>query len=260
MIMSYLEKKMIYYPEAPIESTPDQWDMEYEDVRFTADDGVGLHGWLIPAPGADFTLLFFHGNAGNMSHRLDNVQRFHRLGLRVFIVSYRGYGQSEGEPSEEGLYKDARAAYRVLKARPDTGGEPIAIFGRSLGGAVAIDLATRVEVMALIVESTFTSTPDMAKELFPFLPIGPFMSTRFDSISKISRIDTPLLHFHGTRDDLVPYAHGQRLFQAAKEPKEFYPIEGAMHNDTYFVGGEPYFVKIRSFLASQRKSFTDLHG
>lgn len=243
-----IEKKFLYYPEKAFDFTPDQFGLVCEDVRFRAGDGVDLHGWLTTVDSPVATLLFLHGNAGNISHRLDNVRRLHDVGIRVFIIDYRGFGKSSGEISEEGLYQDAIGAHRYLVERPDVRSSSIAVFGRSLGGAVAIDLATKTSLNALIVESSFTCVADMARQVMPFLPIGPLLSSRYDSIGKIPRVTAPLLVIHGTRDGLIPFDQGRRLFDAASEPKRFHPVEGGDHNDTYLVGGKPYLELIRSFL------------
>jgi fermentation-respiration switch protein FrsA (DUF1100 family) len=246
---STLQRKMIFFPTSALTYTPADVGLHYEDVHIQTSDGVALHGWLVPCAGAKATLLFFHGNAGNIGDRVENVKRLHDLGLQVFILDYRGYGRSEGRPSERGLYEDAQAAYAHLASRDDVDPERIAIFGRSLGGAVAVDLSSRVPCWRLILESTFSSAPDMAARMIPFLPMGRLITERFESKSKIDKVSAPLLQFHGTQDEIVPYALGERLFQAAREPKEFVPIRGATHNDTYLVGGRPYFEKIKQFLS-----------
>ena len=245
---SALQRRMIFFPTSALEYTPADLDMPYEDVRIRTADGVTIHGWMVLCNGCDVTLLFFHGNAGNIGDRVENIRRLHEIGLRVFILDYRGYGLSEGSPSEQGLYEDARAAYAYLVSRGDINPERIAIFGRSLGAAVAVDLACRVPCWRLILESTFTSAADMAGHILPFLPMGRLITERFDSANKIARVRAPILQFHGTQDEIVPYRLGQKLFQMAPEPKEFIPIPGATHNDTYFVGGRAYFEKIGSFL------------
>jgi len=246
---SSLQRKMIFFPTSVLAYTPADFGLPYEDVRIRTSDGVTIHGWMVPCDGSDVTLLFFHGNAGNIGDRVENVRRLHEIGLQVFILDYRGYGLSEGSPSEQGLYKDAQAAYAHLLSRDDVNKERITIFGRSLGGAVAVDLASRVPCRRLILESTFTSAADMAGHILPILPLGRVVTERFDSASKIDKVRAPLLQFHGTQDEIVPYRLGQKLHALAREPKEFVPIPGATHNDTYFVGGRTYFEKIRSFLS-----------
>jgi len=246
---SSLQRKMIFFPTSDLAYTPTDLGLAYKDVSIRTSDGVPLHGWMIPCDGSDVTLLFFHGNAGNIGDRVENLRRLHEIGLQVFILDYRGYGLSEGSPSEQGLYEDAQAAYAHLLSRHDVDPEHIAIFGRSLGGAVAVDLASRVPCRRLILESTFTSSADMAAHILPILPLGRLVTERFDSASKIDKVRAPLLQFHGTQDEIVPYRLGQKLHVLAREPKEFVPIPGATHNDTYFVGGRAYFEKIRTFLS-----------
>jgi fermentation-respiration switch protein FrsA (DUF1100 family) len=246
---SAFQRKMIFFPTSVLAYTPGDLGLAYEDVRIRTSDGVTLHGWMIPCDGSDMTLLFFHGNAGNIGDRVDNIRRFHEIGLQVFILDYRGYGLSEGTPSEQGLYEDAQAAYAHLLSRDDVDKERITIFGRSLGGAVAVDLASRVPCRRLILESTFSSAADMAGHILPILPLGRFVTERFDSASKIDKVRAPLLQFHGTQDEIVPYQLGRKLHESAREPKEFVSIPGATHNDTYYVGGRAYFEKIRSFIS-----------
>ncbi len=247
---SALQRKMIFYPAPALVSTPAEAGIPYEDVRIRVPDGPLLHGWMIPCAGARATLLFFHGNAGNIGDRVENLKLLHELGLRVLIFDYRGYGLSEGTPSEQGLYQDARAAFDYLRSRNDVDPDRIALFGRSLGGAVAVDLATRVPCWRLILESTFTSLSDMARQVLPLPLIHRLVTERFDSLGKIGGVRVPLLQFHGTQDLTVPFELGRRLFEAAAGPKEFVPIPGAGHTDTYLVGGTMYREKLRAFLAS----------
>ena len=247
-IFEAIERRLIYYPERGFVITPDQVGIDYEDLWIDTEDGLRIHGWLTHVDAPVATLLFLHGNAGNISHRLDNLKRLHDAGIRTLIIDYRGFGRSEGTISEEGLYLDARAAYRTLCERPDVPEGTVAIFGRSLGGAVAIDLAARVEPAALIAESTFTSIRAMAAHVMPILPVGPFLTTKFESIEKVGRIACPVLFVHGTRDELVPYTEGLKLFEAAPEPKTFHKVDGGMHNDTYVVGGREYIARVRAFL------------
>jgi hypothetical protein len=240
-----LERYLIYVPERRLEATPQSEGLSYEDVRFPAGDGTRLHGWLIPAPGAAITVLWCHGNAGNISHRVDNAKYLHRLlKATVFLFDYRGYGESAGslrDLSEEATYSDAEGALALLRARPELAQTRLVYFGRSLGAAIAVELARRHPPAGLILETPFTSIPDMARVVLPFLPIGSLLATRYDSLSKIGGIRVPLLILHGDRDDVVPIAQGRRLFEAANPPKTFYTIRGARHNDTYIVGGGDYF-------------------
>lgn len=244
-----MEKSLIFYPTSDIDRTPKELGLPYEDITFTTEDGVRLNGWFIPSPEGVLTLLWFHGNAGNISHRLDNIRLLHeKVKIHIFIWDYRGYGRSEGSVSEKGTYKDATAALKYLRSRKDLDPKKFVFYGRSLGAAVAVDLAVRDEPLALIIETAFTSIREMAKLAFPFLPIGPFLRTRYDTLEKIRQVRGPLLILHGDQDDIVPYAQGKRIFDAAPEPKEFYTIRGARHNDTFIVGGDPYFAALKDFI------------
>jgi fermentation-respiration switch protein FrsA (DUF1100 family) len=203
--------------------------LAYEDVYFKTADGLTLNAWFLKNPKATSTLIFAHGNAGNISDRLLKVRFFYNLGLNVFIFDYRGYGNSEGKPTENGIYLDAQAAYDYLQSRGDLNMKNIVAYGASLGGVVAIDLATHRPIAALVVESTITSAPDMARKLYPFIP-SVLMSIKFNSLFKVKTITIPKLFMHSPQDTVVPFAMGQRLFAAAHEPKEFLQISGG-HND-----------------------------
>ncbi len=247
LLLRKFEQHQIYYPTRPLEATPEQAGMEYEDVHLTAGDGVRLHGWWVPAGAARGTVLFCHGNAGNISHRLESIAVFHRLGLNVLIFDYRGFGHSEGTPDEEGTYRDAEAAYRHLREERGIDPDRIVFFGRSLGGAVAIELAGRVDAAGLIGESTFTSTVEMGKLIYPFLPIRLMVRNRYDSLAKVGDLSLPVLFIHSPDDELVPFEHGRRLYRAATEPKEFLAIRGG-HGDGFLVSGPIYAEGIDSFL------------
>ena len=245
-----IERKFVYFPERDLVADPAQVGLSFEEVYFVASDGVRLHGWFTPGR-EDLTWLWFHGNAGNISHRLENLKLLHdELGVSVFLFDYRGYGRSQGKPSEEGSYRDAQAALTYLRSRGDTDPERIVYFGRSLGAGVAVELATHEPPLALILESSFSSIPALARHLYPFLPIGPLLRTKYDSLAKIGSVEAPLLVLHGDRDEIVPLQAGRSLFEAAPEPKQFHVIQGAGHNDTYRVGGEEYLRVLRQFLDS----------
>ena len=230
-----------------------------EDVQLAAADGVRLHGWyctprvgrggaLEPVPAAH-TLLFLHGNAGNISHRYEIIGDLVKLPVNVLIIDYRGYGKSEGRPSEEGLYADARAAWDYLTKTRGLAPRQIVIFGESLGGAVGVDLASKVEAGGLIVQSSFTSIADMAAEVLPFVPRF-ILRTKMDSLSKIGRVACPKLFIHSEADEIIPYRLGRRLFDAAAAPKQFYEVKGAPHNLTNTIGGAPYYEALRAFIES----------
>lgn len=246
-----MQPRLLYYPDMPsraIEATPDAIGLSHETVRLTAADGVQLHGWFVPVRQARATLLFCHGNAGNISHRLDSIRLFHDLGLNVLIFDYRGYGQSDGSPSEKGSYQDADAAWDYLVNRRHTGPGRIVIFGRSLGAAIAADLASRTRPAAVILESAFTSIPDMAATLYPWLPIRILSRYRYDNSVKISRISSPLLIVHSRDDEIIPFAHGRRLFTLANDPKHFLALSGG-HNDAHQTNRRVYTQELQAFLA-----------
>jgi fermentation-respiration switch protein FrsA (DUF1100 family) len=200
---------------------------------------------------ADTVILYLHGNAGNVTHRYDSITGLVTLPARVFIVDWRGYGKSEGSPSEQGLYRDARAAWRYLIERKGVRPEQIVLLGESVGGAPALQLATEVEPAGVILQGAFTSLPDMAREQFPFVPRF-VVRTRMDNIGKIARVSCPKLILHAPADEVVPFAHGQRLFEAARPPKQFYVVEGAGHNDMDIVGGAAYLRTLGTFIAACR--------
>jgi fermentation-respiration switch protein FrsA (DUF1100 family) len=235
---------------------------EIEDCYFVTSDGIRLHGWYCtphrnvsgaPVPIAtEMVLLWFHGNAGNIGYRYDMIRAMMQLPVQVFIIDYRGYGRSEGKPTEPGLYLDARAAWDYLINKRGVPPRRVIIFGKSLGGAPAIDLASQVEPAGLIVQSSFTSAAEMAAAVLPLFP-RVLLHTKMDSAAKISRVSCPKLFIHSRADEVVPFELGYRLYQAAPEPKQFYEVTGASHNSTYLAGGKPYFDAIRSFIDSCRQ-------
>ncbi|MCP5057498.1 MAG: alpha/beta hydrolase [bacterium] len=237
---------MIFQPTSGVDLRPEQVGLSGEDVFLEAADGVRIHGFWLPAEGATRALLFLHGNAGNASHRLPNAAELVALGTSVLLLDYRGYGLSDGSPSEAGVYADARAGLGYLIEERGIPEDRIVVFGRSVGGAVAVDLVQDRAIAGLILESTFTSVSAMARSLLPLA--APFVRGHFDSESKIARLRAPLLFFHGDRDEIVPYGLGRQLFEAAPGPKAFETIEGAGHNDTTTIGGRPYFERIGRFL------------
>jgi len=206
--------------------------LAFEDAWFTSADGTRLHGWYVPHPRPRAVVLFCHGNAGNVAMWGDVLRILHdRMGVTAMGFDYRGYGRSEGTPSEAGVLADARAARAWLARRTGIAENQIVLMGRSLGGAVAVDLAAADGARALILESTFTSMPEVGQAAMPWLPVRALMQTRFDSLAKIPSYHGPLLQSHGTADRLVPFALGRRLFEAANDPKQFIKIPGGDHND-----------------------------
>lgn len=247
-----IEGFFVFYPDRVIEAVPSDVGLEYEDVSFVAPDGTRLHGWFFPLPGNRPVMLFSHGNAGNISHRLDNIRLLLDRGIQVFIYDYRGYGRSRGRPSEKGIYMDGLAAYDYLVNRRGIDPDRITPFGRSLGAAVALETALRRDVRSLIMESAFTSTRGMAKGMFPFQLLWPLLPRHYDNLKKIRKIDVPKLIIHGEQDEIVPFSMGQNLHEAARGPKDFLAIRGAGHNDTYVVGGKRYLQAISDFVKNQQ--------
>jgi fermentation-respiration switch protein FrsA (DUF1100 family) len=241
------QERMLYFPTSQIEATPRDIGLDYEDVTFAAADGVRLHGWYVPAPAGRATLLFMHGNAGNISHRLDSIRLFHGMSLDVFIFDYRGYGRSGGRPDERGTYLDARAAWDTLLAR-GTDPERIVVFGRSLGGAIAATLAAEVDPAVLIVESTFTSAGDLAASLYPWLPARTLLRFHYDTRARLRERSCPLLIVHSEDDELVGYEHALALYADAPEPKQLLTIHGA-HASGFLTSGALYRDGVAAFIA-----------
>ncbi|MDO3377609.1 alpha/beta hydrolase [Geoalkalibacter halelectricus] len=247
-----LEHTFLFFPTAQILWTPDQRGLPYEDVWLDTEDGVRVHAWFVPGRADDDlpALLFFHGNAGNISHRVHNLELLHhRLGLPVLILSYRGYGQSQGRAGEQGLYKDARAAQAWLEQR-GYGAERQIYFGRSIGAAVALQLAVERPPAGLILESPFTSIADMGRHHYRFLYalLGWMVDARFDNRSKIDAIRSPLMIIHGQRDNIVPPRMGEELHDLAPEPKKLVWLPRAGHNDTLDANPDIYWDAWREFL------------
>ncbi len=247
--LRWFERYNIFFPTRKIELRPDYVGLSYEDVYFKSADGVRLNGWFIPASPSSPTVLLCHGNAGNIGHRLGIIRIFNRLNLNVFIFDYRGYGRSSGRPSEKGTYQDARAAYDYLLSRDDIDRDKIIFYGKSLGGAVAIELATRVNPCALISESAFTSTLDIGREIYPFLPLRIIITMKYDNLSKIKGLRPPKLIIHSIDDEIVPFRHGRRLFEEAPEPKQFYQMTGG-HNEAVDLAEDEFAERIDRFLST----------
>jgi fermentation-respiration switch protein FrsA (DUF1100 family) len=247
--MSLLDQFFVYHPEPWIDQ---DWraasGLPLEDVWFQSGDGTKLFGWFVEAPADRPVILWCHGNAGNVIHRLDNLRHLYREGLSVFIFDYRGYGRSQNvRPTEAGLYLDAIGAYdyltRVRMIRP----ERIIIFGRSLGAAVATELASQKPAAGLILESCFPSVEAVAKIHYGGLPVHWLLGAEFRLIDRLPTLSLPKLIIHGDKDDIIPYELGRQVFEAAKPPKSFLSIPGADHNNTYHIGGSAYFQRFAEF-------------
>ena len=257
VLWSQLEKRFVFFPVAELLFTPSDIGLEYQDVSFQTSDGLSLQGWFIPGGsaggstgGSGLTWVWFHGNGGNIGHRIEELAlAHHRTGENIFIFDYRGYGQSEGSPSEKGTYLDSRAAMEYLRSRPDVDPSKIVYLGHSLGAAVALELSLTQPPLALVLVSPFASVRDMARLTLPFPPAGWLVRNHYDNIPRIQMLNIPLLVLHGDLDDTVPISQGRKLFEAANEPKRFQLLEGAAHNDTYEATAEQYWRAIESFLA-----------
>ena len=243
------QPKMLYFPDEGDQTaaTPSDVGLTYQQVELQTTDDLRLSAWYLPAEDEQGVLLFCHGNAGNISHRLDSLLLFHHLQMSVLIFDYRGYGQSEGQPSEQGTYTDALAAWEYLLTQKSKQPAEIVIFGRSLGAAIAAELATRVRPGALILESAFTSVPDLASEIYPFLPVRLLSRFSYDTRTRLDSLACPLLIIHSNDDEIIPYSHAQRLYAAAHEPKHLLNISGG-HNDGFLVSGNRYTEGLRRFL------------
>lgn len=255
--LRWREPHLIYFPIREIEQTPDQFGWRFEDVHLTAADGVRLHAWFIPAPialpSSSLTFLFFHGNAGNLSHRLEKLAILRDLGPDVLILDYRGYGRSEGFPNESGTYLDAQAAYNYLTVSLHRDPRTIIAYGESLGSAVAVDLAAKQTVGGVVIEEPFTSIVDAGQSMFPFLPVRWLVRNRYDTLGKVGRIRAPLLIFHSRDDELFPMRHSERLLAAACDPKRLVELRGG-HNDAFLTSVETYRAGLKEFLAGLSKA------
>lgn len=255
-IWGRLEQRYVFFPSDNVQSTPADAGLKYEDVFFNTDGGRQLHGWYVPGEdeARNATWIWFHGNGGNIGHRVDELAIFrYHIGVNMFIFDYQGYGRSQGEPTEQGTYRDARAALEYVVARPAVDPQKIVYFGRSLGAAVAVELATEEPPAGMVLISPFSSLEEMGRLAFPHLPVGWILKGRYDSMSRISRIHTPLLIIHGDQDQTVPVEQGRALYLAANEPKSFRLLPIAGHNDTYLNGGSAYWDALEGFVKAGKK-------
>jgi fermentation-respiration switch protein FrsA (DUF1100 family) len=241
-------ESQVFFPEKTMVQTPAAVRLSYEDIRFTAGDGVRLHGWLVLAKPVRYLVLHCHGNAGNISHRTDIIKGFHDAGVSVFMFDYRGYGESSGTISEKGFYLDAEAAGRIAREQTARHGAKLIISGHSLGGIAAVHVAGMEKCDGVVLESTFPNLGTMARVHYLLPPLERWLQDRLNAGGEIGRLRAPVLFFHGDRDDIVPIELGRRLYALAPEPKEFVVLPGAGHNDIYWAGGDLYFAKLREFL------------
>ena len=241
------QSDLVYVPSKQYLNSPEFYNLKYETHVLETEDEEKINSWFIPHDNPRSTLLFLHGNGGNISTRLDTIDIFHNLGLSVFIIDYRGYGSSSGIPSEKGTYIDAETAWLFLRNKKNINENDIIIYGRSLGGAIAIWLARKYRSSALIVESSFTSIIDMGRHNYPYLPISLLAKIKYPSDKRISRIEIPKLFIHSKDDDIVPYKFGKKLYDLAIQPKKFLDING-QHNNGFLISGDMYINGIDNFL------------
>ncbi len=243
-----VQARLVYNPTRIVSTNPGQYGLDFQDITYRARDGTAISAWFIPAKNSRKYILFCHGNYGNISGRKDFFKLFHRLGLNVFIFDYRGYGNSQGRPSEEGTYMDAEGAWNYLVEKIGAQPAEIVIFGRSLGGAVATWLAGIHPPRALILECAFTSIPDMAADMFRFFPAKYLTRYRYPTQKYIQKTQCPVLIIHSPDDKLVPFSHGKRLFELAGEPKRFLSLRGG-HNEAVNVSRSAYHRSVKEFMA-----------
>jgi fermentation-respiration switch protein FrsA (DUF1100 family) len=244
ILLRWREPSMIYFPIREMERSPER----FADVYLTTSDGEKINGWFVQSLRANApAVLFFHGNAGNISHRMDKLRLFQELGVDVLIIDYRGYGRSTGKPDEQGTYRDAKAAYdhltKTLKRPPQT----VIVYGESLGAAMAVDLATKVPVGGVILEEPFTSTGDVGQRMFPYMPVRWLVRNKYDNLAKMPQLKAPLLIFHSWDDEMFPLSFAQRLLSAAPSPKQLIELRGS-HNDAFLVSATIHRQGLKTFL------------
>ena len=251
VILTLFQRKFIYFPyKLDREFEYPLYVPQLEEVFITCGDGITINGLYAPGKENTPTVLIFHGNAGNITHRDMILQGFNRLGYSVLLIDYHGYGKSEGQPSEKNLYLDGKASLEWLNKEKKRKPEEIVLFGKSLGSGVAVELATKNSFKGLILESPFTSIASVARSHFPynFFPVSLLLMDKFDNATKIKRVDSPLLITHGTEDTIVDKREGEKLFKQANMPKELYFIEGADHNNMQYYNPQKYWTTIAEWL------------
>ena len=252
LLARWQEKHAVFFPTREFLGEPSHFGLKYEDVYISVGPGVKLHGWYVKGS-TDNTVLWLHGNAGNISDRVEIlVSMTQNLGVSSLLLDFRGYGKSTGKPSEKGIYTDAEAAFDWLVKEKKTDAGSVIAYGHSLGSAVAVDLAIKEKgkLGGIVLESPFTSAKEVARMMYGGLPVDLLMTMKLDNIGRINDTDTPLLIIHGESDEIIPFSMGQKLYESAPEPKTFLPVPGADHSDCYIVGGETYWNAWRDFLSS----------
>ncbi len=242
----FMQAWFIYAPHMPsreLLTTPQDVGLNFEEVFLQTEDSEKIHAWFIPTNSstawAEKTILFMHGNAGNISHRLETIQIYHRLGFNFFIFDYRGFGNSTGSPSEIGTYLDAKAAWNFLRNEKKLKSEDIILVGRSLGGGVAAEIAKDFSPAMLILESTFTSMPEVSKIHYPFMPTELIVKHEYETIDKLKNISSPVVVIHSVDDEVIPFAHGKTNFENANQPKKFIELRGG-HGNGFLLSNQIY--------------------
>lgn len=233
LFLAVFQEKFVFLPGKTIFMTPDERDLDYEEFWVEVPDGTKINGWFIKAKDAKATLLFCHGNAGTISHRIESAEIFLELGLNVVLYDYRGYGRSPGKPCEKNTYEDTEAVWGYLTKEKNIPAEDLVILGRSMGGPIAANLAKNHQPKMCILESTFSSVPDVARFRFPIFPTKWLVTIHYPTVNYVQGINCPLLVVHSPDDEIIPFNMGEKIFEAANEPKEFLKLSGG-HNETYF--------------------------
>lgn len=249
LLVFAFQRRLVYFPVAELGTTPDQEGLSFEDARIMTSDGIRLHGWFIPAGNARGVVLVCHGNAGNIANRLDLAATIIHAGFSVFLFDYRGYGRSDGSPSEEGTYRDAEAAHDYLLSQRGFASGEIVVYGESIGAAVAIELSLRRDVAAVVLESAFLSIPEVGARVYPLLPVKWLARIRYDNRAKIAAVGAPVLLIHSPNDEIVPIEHGRALFQLASSRKQLLETRGG-HNDGGFTARREWSDQVQKFLES----------
>lgn len=245
-LLYIFQNSFIFFPSKTLEINPGQYSIHYEDHYFQAGDGVNLHGWWIEKPEASATVILSHGNAGNISHRISLVQMMNGLNVNFFLYDYRGYGKSEGKPDERGLYLDGLAAYHFVRETKGIAPSEIILFGRSIGGAVAAENAVKSEIGGLVVEAAFSDVRSLMRQLFPIVPS--FLAKYDFPVSEyLKQTNVPIMIMHSHQDDIIPYSHGLKNYEAANSPKWFIELQGG-HNDSFIISETIYLAAWHQFL------------
>ena len=261
LLIYIFQSHMVFYPGTGREmiSTPADIGLEYEDLNLMTSDGIDLHGWYIPARQSQGTVLFLHGNAGNISHRLESIRMFNLLGYSTLIIDYRGYGISSGTPTEQGTYIDAETAWHYLAEQRHVPSCQVVLFGESLGGAVAAWLAARKNPAALVISSGFTSVPDLAGQIYPFLPVRWLARIKYDTRAYLNAVTAPVFIAHSPEDEIIPFKLGVALYDAANPPKRFLELAGG-HNEGFIFMRESWVTALGDFLAENLKGACNKRG